>query len=199
MRNPSTITTSIPSVVLERLAARSVAINVLLVVGASFLLAISAQMAVPLPFSLVPMTMQPLALMLIGASLGWKRGFAAAALYLVEGASGLPVFAQGRSGLAVLAGPTAGYLLAFPFAAAIAGYFAERTWIRSSLLTIAGMSLALSTILFSGWAWLAYGWNVGAEAALAQGVTPFLIGDVVKISLAAIVLPVVQRWIDRTH
>jgi biotin transport system substrate-specific component len=199
MQNRSTITASIPSVVLERFAARSVAINVLMVVGASFLLAISAQIAVPLPFSLVPMTMQPLALLLIGASLGWKRGFAAAALYLLEGAGGLPVFAQGRSGLAVLVGPTAGYLFAFPLAAAISGWFAEKTWVRSPLGTVAGMSLALTAIHLSGWTWLAYGWNFGPDVAFATGVAPFLAGDAVKILLAAILLPSVQRWIDRTH
>jgi len=188
---------TLPAFLLEKLAQRSVLMNLLKIVAGSFLIAVSAQLSIPM-FP-VPMTMQPLAVLLVGAALGAKRGFAAGVLYLLEGASGLPVFASGRGGLIVLAGPTAGYLYAFPFAAAIAGFFAERQWIGSVLRTVAGMALALTVILTSGWAWLAFVWNAGATQAFATGVAPFLLGDLVKVALAAALLPALQRWIDRTH
>jgi len=188
---------TLPAYLLEKIAQRSVLMNLLMIVAGSFLIAISAQLSIPM-FP-VPMTMQPLAVLLVGAALGAKRGFAAAVLYLLEGASGLPVFASGRGGLSVLAGPTAGYLYAFPFAAAIAGFFAERKWIGSVLRTVAGMALALTVILTSGWVWLAFVWNAGATQAFATGVAPFLLGDLVKVALAAALLPALQRWIERTH
>lgn len=192
-----TKTATLPSYVIEKFAHESISMNLLMIAAGSFLLAASAQISIPM-FP-VPMTMQPLAVLLVGAALGSKRGFAAGVLYLLEGASGLPVFASGRGGAAVLIGPTAGYLFAFPIAAAIAGFFAERAWIGSVSRTILGMSLALATILLCGWAWLAFAWNAGSEAAFTTGVAPFLIGDVVKIALAAALLPALQRWIERTH
>ena len=189
--------TTLPAYILEKFARRSVAMNLLMIVAGSFLIAASAQISVPM-FP-VPMTLQPLAVLLVGAALGSRRGFAAAVLYLLEGASGLPVFASGRGGIAVLVGPTAGYLYAFPFAAAISGLFAERAWIGSFARTVTGMSLALGLILLSGWSWLAFVWNAGASGAFATGVAPFVAGDIVKVILAATLLPYLQSWIDRTH
>src|SRR5829696_8927541 len=125
--------TTIPSVVIDRLVRGRVAADMLLVLAASALIAISAQVAIPLPFTPVPLTLQPLAVILIGVVLGSTRGAAAAALYLLEGFSGLPVFAQGHAGPAWLLGATAGYLYSYPFAAWLAGFISERGWGNSVL------------------------------------------------------------------
>src|SRR5436189_4070969 len=119
---------SIPAVVADRVVRGRVAADMLLVIGASALIAIAAQVAIPLPFTPVPLTLQPLAVIFLGAVLGSTRGAAAAALYLLEGASGLPVFAQGHGGALWLMSFTAGYLFSYPFAAWIAGFLSEHGW-----------------------------------------------------------------------
>src|SRR5882724_9027937 len=111
------ISQTIPSPLLTHLVRGRAAVDVLLVVGGSVLIAIAAQIAIPLPFTPVPLTMQPLAVLFIGIVLGAGRGAAAATLYLLEGIGGLPVFAQGHGGALWLAGPTAGYLCSYPAAA----------------------------------------------------------------------------------
>src|ERR1044071_2833383 len=108
---------SIPAVVADRVVRGRVAADMLLVIGASALIAIAAQVAIPLPFTPVPMTLQPLAVIFLGAALGSTRGAAAAALYLLEGFSGLPVFAQGHGGPLWLVGLSAGFLYSNPFTA----------------------------------------------------------------------------------
>src|SRR3954452_12669434 len=134
--------TTIPST-LTRLVRGRAALDVLLVVVASAIIAIAAQIAIPVPGTVVPLTMQPLAVLLVGITLGSTRGAAASALYLLEGFSGMPVFAQGYGGAISLAGPTAGYLFSYPFAAFIAGWFSERGWGSTILCAVAGMLVAL--------------------------------------------------------
>ena len=108
--------------------------------------------------------------------------------YLIEGASGLPFFAAGGSGLQrLLFSPTSGYLLSYPAAAFVVGLLAQRGWDRRFLTAAAAMALGSLVILLGGWAWLAR--FVSPAAAFQAGVAPFLIGDVVKIALAAAVLP----------
>src|SRR6202166_4105071 len=98
-----------------------------IVVSASMFVALCARVSVPLPFTPVPLTLQNFGVLLVGLSLGWRRGFAALALYLMEGASGMPVFSPaGPGGIAQLLGPTGGFLLAYPFVAALAGWVFER-------------------------------------------------------------------------
>ncbi len=185
---------TLPSLVRARLARRPLLREVFLLAAGSLLIALSAQLAIPL--GPVPFTLQPLAVLLVGVVLGAKRGAGAAALYLLEGACGLPVFALGRAGLAVLLGPTAGYLYAFPLAAWIAGRASERAWGRSLALSLAGMAAALAVIHLGGWSWLVAS-GMAPEQAFAAGVAPFLLGDVVKLALAATALPAVQRALDR--
>jgi biotin transport system substrate-specific component len=108
--------------------------------------------------------------------------------YLAEGALGLPFFRAGAGGLGHLLGPTAGYLLAFPAAAFVTGLLAERGWDRRFLTAAAAMALGSFVILAGGWAWLALFFR-GAAEAFWMGVVPFLAGDVVKIALAAALLP----------
>jgi biotin transport system substrate-specific component len=169
--------------------------QLLLITGASLLTALSAQIAIPVPWSPVPLTGQTFAVLLTGAVLGARRAFLAQALYLVEGASGLPVFAGGASGIVRLIGPTGGYLVAFPFAAALVGALAERGWDRRFLSMAAAMLLSSAIIFASGLAWLSR--FVPGETLLAQGLIPFVPGDLIKSALAALVFPWAWRWVDR--
>ena len=121
-----------------------------LVAGFSLLVALSAQVAIPLPFTPVPVTLQTLMVLATGALLGSRRGAAAILLYIAEGAAGLPVFAMGRSGPAHLAGPLGGYLLGFVAAAFLAGLICERGWDSNGLLAFAGLVLADLAIYVPG-------------------------------------------------
>ncbi len=169
--------------------------NTLLVLGASLVTGLAAQVAIPLPFTPVPVTGQTFAVLLCGAALGARRGFLAQAAYLAQGAMGLPVFAGGAAGAQVFLGPTAGYLVAFPLAAALTGWLAERAWDRR-FLTMAGVMLLGSTVIFAlGAAGLAR--FLPASQVFAAGVLPFLPGDVIKTSLAALAFPGVWRWVTR--
>ena len=172
---------SLSQPVLRQWAGHSLLKKALLVVLASALLAASAQVQVPmLP---VPMTMQTLALLLIGGFSGLRIGFAAVALYLFEGALGLPVFAGGAGGFAVLIGPTAGYLIAFPFAAALTGYAADKGWLRNIALGLVVMIAAHAVVFLGGVAYLAN--FIGLKEAIVAGLTPFLLGSLIKSALAA--------------
>lgn len=156
------------------------------------LLAISAQISVPMwP---VPMTMQTFAVVLIGAAYGGRLGGATVALYLAEGAMGLPVFSNGGS-LASLAGPTAGYLFAFVAAAALVGALVEKGWGRSLFKTSLAMTIGTAVIFAGGLAWLST--FTGVEKALVVGMYPFLVGAVVKIALAAAVLPMAWKLVGK--
>lgn len=157
-----------------------------LVVGGSLFTALMAQIAIPMiP---VPVTGQTLAVLLCGAALGWKRGLAAQALYLAEISAGLP-FMQGFSGgfAAMIASPTAGYLAAFPLAAGITGFLAQRGWDRKVLTTLLAMIIASLVIYAVGLLGLSR--FLPAEKLLKAGMLPFLPGDALKIALAAILLP----------
>jgi biotin transport system substrate-specific component len=186
---------SIPAVLSERVVRGRALTNLLLIFGASAVIAIAAQVAIPLPFTPVPLTLQPLAVLLAGVVLGSRRGSAAAALYLLEGLSGLPVFAQGHSGPLWLVGPTAGYLYSYPLAAFIAGWFSERGWGNSIVRALCGMLIALAVIYLGGWSWLAI--LAGPRAAFAMGIVPFVIADVVKVAIGAALLPYAQRLVVR--
>ena len=186
---------TIPSVVIDRLVRGRAAANVLLVLAASMLIAIAAQVAIPLPFTPVPLTLQPLAVIFIGVALGSTRGAAAAALYLLEGFSGLPVFAQGHGGALWLVGATAGYLYSYPFAAWVSGFVSERGWGNNVVRAIGGMLLALGVIYLGGWAWLAI--LTSPEAAFAAGVAPFVLADIVKVAIAAALLPRLQKLVAK--
>jgi len=173
--------------------------NALLVVGGSLLVALCAQVSVPLPFSPVPVTGQTFAVLLLGATLGARRGAAALLLYLAEGAAGLPVFAPGGlPGVARLAGPTGGYLLAFPAAAFLVGLLAEKlprrwwTWLGAALA-------AEAVILAAGTAWLALLTQASWTEAARLGAWPFLPGSVAKAALVALCLPASWWAVERNR
>jgi biotin transport system substrate-specific component len=186
---------TIPAVVLDRLVRGRVAANLLLVIGASLLIAIAAQVAIPLPFTPVPLTLQPVAVLFVGVALGSSRGAAAAALYLLEGFSGLPVFAQGHGGTAMLIAPTAGYLFSYPFAAFLAGFVSERNWGSNVVRAISGMLLALGVIYLGGWSWLAI--LTDPRSAFVAGVAPFVVADILKVAIGAALLPRAQRIVAK--
>src|SRR3954464_14849219 len=186
--------TTIPST-LTRIVRGRAALDVLLVVSASAIIALAAQIAIPIPGTVVPLTMQPLAVLLVGVTLGSTRGAAAASLYLLEGFSGLPVFAQGHGGAIWLMGPTAGYLFSYPFAAFVAGWFSQRGWGSTILRAVAGMLVALGVIYLGGWSWLSA--FAGAKAAWTHGVQPFILADIVKVAIGASLLPQLQRLIAK--
>jgi len=186
---------SIPLALNDRFIRGRVGAEVGLVIGASAIIAIAAQIAIPVPFSPVPLTMQPLAVLMVGIALGSRRGGAAAALYLIEGLSGLPVFAQGHGGPVWLIGMTAGYLWSYPFAAWLAGWFSERGWGSNVLRSVCGMLAALAVIYAMGWSWL--GVLTGPRAALAMGIAPFILADAVKVAIGAALLPYAQKLVAR--
>lgn len=177
-------------------SSRSLTFDVPLVLAASGLLALSAQVAVPLPFSPVPVTAQTLALTLLAAALGRARASAMAFAYLIEGAAGLPVFAGGTAGAHILVGPTGGYLAAFVPAAWLVGALAERGFDRRFWTTALAMFAGNTLVLFLGAAWL--GKFVGSDRAFMLGVAPFLVGDVVKSVIAAVLLPLSWRTLGRS-
>jgi biotin transport system substrate-specific component len=169
-----------------------------LVVGFSLLPALAAQVAVPLPFTPVPITMQTFAVLLTGALLGRRLGALAMCAYLCEGAAGLPFFSFGHGGLHyLLLSPTAGYLYAYPFAAFLTGWLAERGWDRKFLTAAAAMLLGSVVILVGGWLGLLR--FMSPTTAFVSGVVPFLIGDIIKLALAAAVLPTGWALLRRTR
>lgn len=159
------------------------------------LLTLSAKINVPLPF--VPMTMQTLVVVMLGAAYGARLGAATLVAYLAEGALGLPVFAGPVGGIAPLVGPTAGYLIGFVAAAYLTGWLAERGFGGSIVKLGAAMALGHLVILGCGFAWLAYGVRIGAEQAWLVGVVPFIAGTVVKTALGATLLPALRRVVER--
>ena len=159
--------------------------QVLLVVSGSLLVALAARISLPLPFTPVPLTLQNFAVLLVGLLLGRRAGFAALALYLAEGAAGLPVFSPlGPGGLAQMLGPTGGYLMAYPVVAYLAGWLAERD--RSSFARNALAAMLAEAFLFvSGVSWLMLVFHAPLLQAAQFGLYPFFFAEVMKVLLAA--------------
>jgi biotin transport system substrate-specific component len=178
------------AIVLRRV--RSAGASILLILGASAFVAVCAQVSFRLPFTPVPLTLQTLGVLTAGMALGSRGGVIALCLYLAEGAAGLPVFAGGAAGAHHLAGPTGGYLMAYPFAAGLTGYLAQAGWDRRPLGAFSAAVLGTSLILAMGSAWLAL--FVGSYGrSFALGVLPFVPGDLVKAAMAAGILPACWR------
>jgi len=168
---------------------------ILLVALGTALLTLSAKVNIPLP--LVPMTLQTLVVLMIGAAYGARLGAATVLAYLAEGAIGLPVFAGPVGGLAPLFGPTAGYLAGFVVAAFVTGWLAERGWDGSVVRLFVAMALGHIAILGLGFGWLAFGLHLGVEKAWLVGVAPFIAASLVKNALGAALLPALRHLLDR--
>ena len=182
-----------------REGAARVATNVALVVAGSLLIAGLAQLSIKLPFTPVPITGQTFGVLLVGTAMGWALGGATLLLYLAEGAIGLPFFAEGRSGLEVLglASASGGYLWGFLLAAFLTGALANRGWDRSLRSSISVMLLGNVVIYAAGVPWLMYAIDVPLEQGLEFGLYPFVIGDVLKLLLAAGILPAAWTFVRR--
>jgi biotin transport system substrate-specific component len=158
------------------------------------LLTLSAKINLPLPY--VPMTLQTLVVLMIGAAYGWKLGVATMIAYLAEGAAGWPVFAGPVGGLAPLMGPTGGYLIGFVAAAGITGWLSERGWDRSVPRLFVAMGAGHIVILALGFIWLAYGLRLGADKAWLVGVAPFVAASLIKNALGAALVPALRLLVD---
>ena len=158
-----------------------------LVIGFSLLTALAAQVVIPV--GPIPITGQTFAVLLTGALLGSRLGAMAMIAYLIEGASGLPFFSGGHGGLLYLMGPTGGYLIAFPAAAYVTGAFAEHGWDRRFLTAAAAMAIGSAIVMLSGWAWFSVIMRTSPMLTVYPTVIKFIPGDIIKISLAAAVLP----------
>lgn len=184
--------------------------NIILAILGSIAIWISAKIQVP--FYPVPMTMQVFVILAIGAAYGSKLGLATVLLYLAEGAAGMPVFAgtpEKGIGLAYMMGPTGGYLIGFALGAYVTGLLAERGWDRNFLSTAVAMLIGLAIVYVFGVAWLAAPISaiaamggssfagIGLEGAVTHGFMPFVIGDLVKVALAALLFPTIWRFISK--
>lgn len=178
------------AVILDRYVPRTITSDIALVGSGALLIAIAAQIQVPMiP---VPMTMQTFAVLLVAAALGFSRGAASAALYLALGAVGLPVFAGAAALKAAM--PTIGYLVGFVAAAALIGYLSERGYAKNPLKLafafVAGSAVVYATGVIGLMAIL----GIDMHTAIQIGVVPFLIGDALKAALAAALLPVAWKF-----
>ena len=171
--------------------------KIVLAVAATAFVAACAHISIPLPFTPVPLTLQNFAVILVGLFLGPVAGFSAMVLYLAEGALGLPVFTpQSAGGLAHLMGPSAGYLFAYPLAAAAAGWAVNALQRVTSRFRAALVAATLATlpIFLLGACWLAHLLHLGTSATWTLAVAPFIPGEIVKITAAAAIFSTLQRW-----
>jgi biotin transport system substrate-specific component len=167
--------------------------NIALAVIGSLIVAVAAHISVPtLP---VPMTLQTLAVLAIGAAFGARLGAATLALYAAEGAAGLPVFSPTADGYPGIMGPTGGYVIGFILAAALVGYLVERGWDRSFPKLLVAMIAGAAVLYIPGLAWLAS--FIGMEKAVTFGFLPFYAGDLVKACIATLGLPAIWSLIGR--
>ena len=171
--------------------------RVVLTIAATEFVALCAHVSMPLPFTLVPLTLQTFAVILIGMLFGPVVGFSSMVLYLAEGATGLPVFSpHGLGGIAQLAGPTGGYLASYPFAAACAGLFTRKIRLFNSNFRngIAAGIIASVPIFALGVLWLDHYQNVGFATSVQMSIVPFIPGEIIKITAAAGIFSSLQRW-----
>lgn len=176
------------------------AIRVASVLFITALTAAAAQISIPLPFTDVPFTFQPMIVLIGGLALGPRLGVASQVLYLAAGIAGLPVFAASPvlpQGAARLVGPTGGYLMAYPLAAFATGYLGARGFDQRYLTSFLAMLAGLAIVFAGGVAWLSV--LVGLQAALAAGFYPFIVKDTIKLALAAGVMPGIWKLLDPPH
>lgn len=170
--------------------------DIVLIVGASLVTGLAAQVEIRLPWTPVPITLQTFVVFLLAAALGSRRTIAAMSLYLLEGAMGLPFFSGGAAGFAHLMGPSGGYLIGFVVAGGLIGALAERGWDRTPALSWVAMFLGSVVLYACGLAQLSF--FVPNSQLLAAGLTPFLLGSFLKLTAAAALLPGLWRLLERS-
>lgn len=168
-----------------------------LILAGALLIAVSAQVRFYIPNDPIPVTGQTFAVLLAGGALGFRRGIASTALYLLLGLVGLPVFAGGRNGVEVVMGVSGGYIVGFILAAAIVGRLAELGWDRNLLGSVGAMVLGSGVIYVVGVPWLAVSAGQPFDWAIANGLQPFVLGDALKIGLAAVAFPAAWWLVGR--
>jgi biotin transport system substrate-specific component len=179
----------------DRLFARGVVMDVVLVAAGAAVTAIAAQVQVPLwP---VPITGQTLAVLLVGSALGALRGALSMVLYAVLGIAGLPVFSEASSGIAVVLGPSGGYIIGFVFAAAFTGWIAQRSWDRRILRAILSFLGGIVVTFAFGLPWLAIALGLNWDQTLQGGLYPFIPGGIIKMFIAAGVVAVAWKHVER--
>jgi biotin transport system substrate-specific component len=181
------------------LPGAGVAADAVLVAAGAALIAASAQLSIPLPFTPVPVTGQTFAVVLVGASLGAVRGGTSGLVYLVAGLAGAPVYADSGHGWDVVVGASGGYLVSFPLVAALTGWLAERRWDRRFSSAIGAMLTGNVLVYLIGLPWLAVVLGSDLEQTLELGLYPFIAGDMLKLYLAAALLPGAWRLVDRAR
>ena len=177
----------IPIRVGERLNSR--VRDVALVIAGALFIYLTSRVSIPIPGSPVPMTGQTFGVLLVGGSLGLRRGFGAVTLYVLLGVIGLPFFADGKGGIAIIQGATGGYLIGFILAGAVVGRLAELGWDRKFLGALGAMLVGELVIYAIGLPWLNIVGNLTWQQTIDLGLTPFLIGDAIKAILAAALFP----------
>ena len=185
----------VPIQVGERVSAR--ARNVALVVIGALFIYLTARIVFPVPGSPVPVTGQTFGVLLVGGALGFKRGLAAVALYVAIGLIGLPFFAEGKGGVSVILGATGGYIVGFLLAGALVGRLAELGWDRRIAGAVGAMLIGNVVIYLVGVPWLMAVAHFDPATGIAKGLTPFLLGDVLKLVLAAAAFPVAWWVVGR--
>lgn len=188
-----------PAVLTGRVLPRSTVATVLAVVGFAALTAVAAQVAIPLPFTPVPITAQTLVVLLSGAALGSRAGASSQLLYVVAGALGAPIYAEGGGGWETATGATAGYLVGFIAAAYAVGLLAERKQDRNFASSLPAFLLGSVVIYTVGITWLMRFLEVDLTRALELGFVPFVIGDGIKLLIAAGLTPVAWKLLGRDN
>lgn len=167
--------------------------DAVLVTGGALFTALCAQVVIHLGFTPVPLTGQTFAVLTVGGVLGSRRAMASQALYWVLGAIGLPFYASATGGWERATGSTFGYFVGFILAAGIVGWYGDRRQDRNYIMSVSSLVLASAVIYICGAVWLSHSLNIplaeGPKSAIELGVSPFLVGDVIKIALAAAIAP----------
>jgi biotin transport system substrate-specific component len=177
----------VPIRVGERISSR--ARHVALILAGALLIYLSALVVIPIPGNPVPITGQTFGVLLVGGALGFRRGLAAVLLYVLLGVVGLPFFAEGKGGFTIILGASGGYLVGFILAGAVVGRLAELGWDRHLAGAIGAMAIGNALIYVIGVPWLAVVAHFDATTAVQKGLVPFIVGDVLKLVLAAVVFP----------
>jgi biotin transport system substrate-specific component len=185
----------VPNALAERIGIRPR--HIALIVLGSLLIALTAKLTIPVPGSAVPVTGQTFGVLLVGGALGARRGATSVGLYVLLGVVGLPFFAEGKSGLQVIFGASGGYLIGFVLAGAIVGRLAELGWDRRIIGSLGAMLVGNISIYVIGVPWLMVVLNLTLAQGIAQGVTPFILGDIVKLLLAGAAFPAAWWLVGR--
>ena len=185
--------------VLADVFPRSIVADIALVVGAAIFVGLLAQVNIHLGFTPVPITGQTLGVLLAGSALGWRRGSIAMALYVVAGIIGVPWYSGHAHGWTAATGATGGYLLGFIAAAAVCGLLAQQGNDRKVVPAMGSMVVGNIVIYAFGVTWLAHSLHVSLSKAITLGATPFLLGDFIKIIIAALILPASWKLVDWTR